>query len=78
MECLEMLIFVTSGTKQEVYDQTSSLLQDQKHDSGESNPDVNALKTTLSDILTDSFDTDELDATNYRIKKYAQAEIFIK
>lgn len=66
---------VTSGTRQEVYDQISSLLQDLKRDFGEANPDVNALKTTLSDILTDSFDTDELYAANDRIKKYAQAEI---
>ena len=66
---------ITSGTRQEVYDQISSLLQDLKRDFGEANPDVNALKTTLSDILTDSFDTDELYAANDRIKKYAQAEI---
>lgn len=66
---------ITSGTRQEVYDQISTLLQELNRDFGESNPDVNALKTTLSNILTDSFDTDALAAANDRIKKYAQAEI---
>lgn len=61
--------------RQEVYDQISSLLNDLNRDFGESNPDVVALKTTLSNILTDSFDTNELAAANDRIKKYAQAEI---
>ena len=66
---------ITSGTRQEIYDQISTLLQELNRDFGESNPDVNALKTTLSNILTDSFDTDALAAANDRIKKYAQAEI---
>lgn len=66
---------ITNGTRQEVYDQISSLLNDLNRDFGESNPDVVALKTTLSNILTDSFDTNELAAANDRIKKYAQAEI---
>lgn len=66
---------ITNGTRQEVYDQISSLLNDLNRDFGESNPDVVALKTTLSNILKDSFDTNELAAANDRIKKYAQAEI---
>lgn len=66
---------ITSGTRQEVYDQISSLIQDLNNDFGESNPDVVALKTTLSNILNDSFDTNELANANDRIKKYAEAEI---
>lgn len=67
---------ITSGTRQEVYDQISTLLQELNRDFGESNPDVNVLKTTLSNILRDPFDTNELAAANDRIKKYVQAEIF--
>lgn len=66
---------VTNGTRQEVYDQINSLLTDLRKDFGKSNPDVIALQTTLSNILADSFDTDELANANSRIKKYAEAEI---
>lgn len=66
---------VTSGTRQEVHDQISQLIRDLNNDFGESNPDVVALKETLSDILKDSFDTSELAAANSRIKKYAEAQI---
>lgn len=66
---------VTNGTRQEVYDQINSLLTDLRKDFGESNPDVVALRTTLSNIFTDSFDTDKLTNANSRIKKYAEAEI---
>ena len=66
---------ITSGTRQEVYDQINSLLTDLRNDFGESNPNVVALQTTLSNILNDSFDTTELANANSRIKKYAEAEI---
>lgn len=72
---VDQIDLVSNGTRQEVYDQISNLLQDLNHDFGESNPEVNALKTTLSNILNDSFDTDELANANSRIKKYAEAEI---
>lgn len=72
---VDQIDLVSNGTRQEVYYQISNLLQDLNHDFGESNPEVNALKTTLSNILNDSFDTDELANANSRIKKYAEAEI---
>lgn len=66
---------ITSGTRQEVYDQITALFKDLSDDFGNSNEGVNAFKSTLNDILKSSFDTNELAAANDRIKKYAQAEI---
>lgn len=66
---------VTSGTRQEVYDQITDLFNDLSKDFGESNEGVNNFKSALNDILKDSFDTDELANANSRIKKYAEAEI---
>lgn len=66
---------ITSGTRQEVYDQITALFKDLSDDFGNSNEGVNAFKSTLNDILKSSFNTNELAAANDRIKKYAQAEI---
>lgn len=66
---------ITSGTRQEIYDQITALFNDLSNDFGNSNEGVNAFKSTLNDILKSSFDTNELAAANDRIKKYAQAEI---
>lgn len=66
---------ITSGTRQEVYDQITALFKDLSDDFGNSNEGVYAFKSTLNDILKSSFNTNELAAANDRIKKYAQAEI---
>lgn len=66
---------ITSGTRQEIYDQITALFNDLSNDFGNSNEGVNAFKSTLNDILKSSFDTNELAAANDRIKKYAEAEI---
>lgn len=65
----------TKGTREEIYDQISRLLQDLNNDFGESNKDVNAFKTTLSNILNKSFDEDKINDAKNNVKKYAQAQI---
>ena len=65
----------TKGTREEIYDQISRLLQELNNDFGESNKDVNAFKTTLSNILDKSFDEDKINDAKNNVKKYAQAEI---
>lgn len=66
---------ITSGTRQEIYDQITALFNDLSNDFGNSNEGVNAFKSALNNILKSSFDTNELAAANDRIKKYTQAEI---
>ena len=66
---------ITNGTRQEVHDQISNLIQDLNEDFGESNPDVTALKTTLSNILTTSFDTADIQKSYDNVVKYGQAGI---
>lgn len=65
----------TKGTREEIYDQISRLFQELNNDFGESNKDVNAFKTTLSNILDKSFDEDKINDAKNNIKKYAQAQI---
>ena len=65
----------TKGTREEIYDQISRLLQELNNDFGESNKDVNAFKTTLSNILDKSFDEDKINDAKNNVKKYAQAQI---
>ena len=66
---------ITSGTRQEIYNQITALFNDLSNDFGNSNEGVNAFKSALNNILKSSFDTNELAAANDRIKKYTQAEI---
>lgn len=66
---------ITDGTLEEVYDQISQLFNDLSEDFGESNEDVNKFKDTLSKILQESFDTEQLEKSKSNIKKYAEAEI---
>lgn len=65
----------TKGTREEIYDQISRLLQELNNDFGESNKDVNTFKTTLSNILNKSFDEDKINDAKNNVKKYAQAQI---
>lgn len=66
---------VTSGTREEVYNQLSQLFNDLSNDFGESNEDVNKFKETLSGIIQDSFDTEQMEKSKDNIKKYAEAQI---
>ena len=66
---------VTSGTREEVYEQLSQLFNDLSNDFGESNEDVNKFKETLSGIIQDSFDTEQMEKSKDNIKKYAEAQI---
>lgn len=66
---------VTSGTRQEIYDQLSSLFADLSEDFGSSNESVTKFKETISDIINDSFDSEELESAKNRIKSYVEAEI---
>lgn len=66
---------VTSGTRQEVYDQIESLINDLNNDFGDSNPAVTSLKKTLSSILNDSFDIDEINQSQEKVVTYGQANI---
>lgn len=66
---------VTSGTREEVYEQLSQLFNDLSNDFGESNEDVNKFKETLSAIIQDSFDTEQMEKSKDNIKKYAEAQI---
>lgn len=66
---------ITSGTREEVYNQLTSLFDDLSNDFGESNKDVNKFKDTLSKVINDSFDIQQLETSKNNIKKYAEAEI---
>ncbi|MCI8371074.1 MAG: hypothetical protein HFI75_01485 [Lachnospiraceae bacterium] len=66
---------VTSGTREEVYNQLVQLFNDLTEDFGESNEDVNEFKDTLSDIIKDSFDTKQMETSKNNAKKYAEAQI---
>lgn len=66
---------VTSGTREEVYEQLSQLFNDLSNDFGESNEDVNKFKETLSGIIQDSFDINQMEKSKDNIKKYAEAQI---
>lgn len=66
---------ITNGTREEVYDQLNQLFNDLSKDFGESNKDVNKFKETLSGIIQDSFDAEQIRKSKSNIKKYAEAEI---
>lgn len=69
---------VTSGTREEIYDQITNLFNDLANDFGESNEGVNNFKDSLSNILGESFDTEQIEKSKNNIKKYAEAEILSK
>ena len=69
---------VTSGTREEIYDQITNLFNDLANDFGESNEGVNNFKDSLSNILGESFDTKQIEKSKNNIKKYAEAEILSK
>ena len=66
---------ITNGTREEVYKQLTQLFNDLSNDFGESNKDVNTFKNTLSGIIQDSFDTEQIEESKNNVKKYAEAEI---
>lgn len=59
----------------EIYKQLTQLFNDLSNDFGESNKDVNTFKTTLSNIIQNSFDTEQIEKSKNNIKKYAEAQI---
>lgn len=69
------LNIVGEGTREEIYNQLTSLFNDLSRDFGEDNPDVNKLKTALSGIISDSFDTEKMEQAKSNIKQYAEAQI---
>lgn len=69
------LHLITNGTREEVYKQLTQLFNDLSNDFGESNKDVNTFKTTLSNIIQNSFDTKQIEKSKNNIKKYAEAQI---
>lgn len=66
---------VGNGTREELYNQLSDLLNDLSNDFGESNKSVNNFKSAISGILEKSFDTEEIDNAKQRIKDYAESQI---
>lgn len=66
---------ITSGTREETYNQISQLFHDLNEDFGKSNEHVNQFKNTLLNILEESFDTEQLEKSKSNIIKYAEAEI---
>lgn len=66
---------ITNGTRQEVYDRINGLINDLATDFGESNPNVTALRKTLSNILDTSFDTTDIQKSYNNVLKYGQAGI---
>ena len=69
------LNIVGEGTREEIYNQLTSLFNDLSRDFGEDNPEVNKLKTALSGVISDSFDTEKMEQAKSNIKQYAEAQI---
>lgn len=70
----------SNGTREQVYQQLNSLMEDLSYNFGESSEVVNKLKETISDTLKNDsdLDTKKIEEAKNNIKQYAKAEILSK